>query len=91
MAFLRLIVFGFLVLSVIYLAVSWYMRSTTREELEKDWAEEHPGDDDSPERAAHITAGMAAYQKGIRPKLVLLVYIIPAIAIAAIMILTNAY
>lgn len=90
MAFVRLIVFGFLVLSVIYLAVSWYMRSTTLEELEERWAEDHPGGGDSDARAAYIADGMAAYKAGLRPKLVLLVYIIPTIAIAVILFIINA-
>ena len=39
-ALLRLIVFGFLFLSVIYLSLSWYSRSIRREKLEDSWAEE---------------------------------------------------
>lgn len=89
MAFIRLIVFGFVILSVIYLAVSWYMRSTTREELEERWDEENPGGDRAA-REAHVRKGMAEYQAGIRPKLVLLVYIIPTIAIALILFFINA-
>jgi hypothetical protein len=91
MAFFRLIVFGFLALSVIYLVVSIYSRSIRREKLEKHWAEDHPGDDDSPERDAYIEDGMIAYQNGLRRKLILLVYIIPTITVAVTMIIINAY
>jgi len=90
MAFARLFVFGFLALSVIYLAVSVYSRSLRRENLENDWAEEHPGDDESPEREAFIEAGMTEYNSSLRRKLILLVYIIPLIAILAISIIVNA-
>ncbi len=87
---IRLIVFGFLALSVVYLAVSVYSRSVRREKLEKRWAEDHPGVDDSPERDAYIDEGMTRYNQGLRRKLILLVYIIPAIAIAVTMFIINA-
>lgn len=90
MGLVRLVVFGFLFLSVIYLAISFYARSVNRERLEKVWAEEHPGDEDSAEREAHIRDGMLAYQTGFRRKLIWLVYIIPTIVVAAILIITNA-
>ena len=87
---IRLIVFGFLALSVVYLAVSFYSRSVRREKLEKRWAEDHPGDDDSPERDAYIEGGMVDYQNELRRKLILLVYIIPAIVVAVTMFIVNA-
>ncbi|TYB82209.1 hypothetical protein [Maritimibacter fusiformis] len=90
MGFIRLIIFGFLLLSVIYVAISIYSRSIRREKLEDRWAEEHPGDMESPERDAYIETGMTEYQNSIRPKLVLLVYIIPTIAVGLILYLTNA-
>jgi hypothetical protein len=90
MAFARLFVFGFLVLSVVYLAVALYSRSVRREKLEKRWAEDHPGDETSPERAAYIEAGMAEYNASIRPKLIALVYVIPTLAVIVIAIIVNA-
>ncbi len=90
MGFIRLIISGFLLLSVIYVAISIYSRSIRREKLEDRWAEEHPGDMESPERDAYIETGMTEYQNSIRPKLVLLVYIIPTIAVGLILYLTNA-
>jgi hypothetical protein len=87
---IRLIVFGFLALSVVYIAVWFYSRSIRREKLEDRWAEDHPGVDDSPERDAYIEQGMIDYQQGLRPKLILLVYIVPAIAIAVTMFFVNA-
>ncbi len=89
MAFARLFVFGFLVLSVVYLAVSLYARSLRRENLEDEWAEHHPGDDSSPERAAFIEKGMEQYNASIRPKLIALVYVIPLVAMFAIIIIVN--
>ena len=90
MAFARLFVFGFLALSILYLAISVYSRSIRREKLEDRWAEDHPDDDDSPERAAFIEAGMAEYNASLRPKLIALVYVIPTVAVIAIAIIVNA-
>lgn len=90
MVFVRFILFLFLILSAVYFAVSLYSRSIRREKLEDSWKEDHPGDDASPEREAYIEAGMAEYQHGLRRKLILLVYVIPTIAIVAILIITNA-
>lgn len=90
MGFIRLIVFGFLLLSVIYVAVSIYSRSIRREKLEDRWAEENPDDMESAARDAYIESGMIEYQNSIRPKLVLLVYVIPTLAIGIILYLTNA-
>lgn len=90
MGFIRLIIFGFLLLSVIYFAISIYSRSIRREKLEDRWAEENPDDMESEARSAYIENGMAEYQNSIRPKLVLLVYVIPTLAIGIILYLTNA-
>jgi len=87
---LRLLVFGFLGLSVVYWAVSLYSRSICRERLEDEWAEDHPGEENSPERDVFIEEGMLSYQSGLRRKLILLVYIIPALLVAVAVVVTNA-
>lgn len=89
MSFVRLVVFGFLALSVIYLSLSVYFRSVRRENLEDDWAENHPTGGDQSDRDDYIDRGMKEYSGSIRKKLILLVYIIPLIAIAVIQYLTN--
>ena len=91
MGFVRLVVFGFIFLSVVYAMVWFYSRSVRREKLEDQWAEENPGNTDSPERDGFITEGMERYHNGIRPKLILLVYVVPTILVAAIHILTTYY
>lgn len=88
-ALLRLFVFGFIGLSVVYLLVSVYSRSVRRESLEKEWDAEHPDGGDRDARDAYIEDGMMDYQKSLRRKLVLLVYIVPAIAVAVVIYLTN--
>lgn len=84
-ALIRLAVFGFLGLTVMYFLVSIYSRSTRREELEKVWdAAQGPG-----ARDEFIDEGMAAYEKGLRKKLIWLVYVIPTLAVIAAVYLLN--
>ncbi len=84
-AMFRLALFGYLGLTVMYFLVSIYSRSTQREELEKEWdAAQGPGD-----REDFITAGMAVYEKGLRKKLIWLVYVIPTLAVIAAVYLLN--
>lgn len=81
----RLVVFGFVALSVVYLLVSVYSRSVERERLEKEW---DAGGVDQ-DRDAYISEGMRHYQHGLRRKLIALVYVIPAVAIAIIVYVVN--
>lgn len=90
MAVIRLAVIGFVILTIAYLALSWYSRSLRRERLENDWAEDHPGDLESSERAAYIADGMAKYENGLRKKLILLVYVVPITALAVLLYVINA-
>ena len=84
-AFARLMVVGFVVLTVIYFAVSLYSRSVRREKLEREWQEQgRPGDKD-----AYIQAGMTDYEHSLRRKLILLVYVIPPVTVAVIIYVTN--
>lgn len=84
-AFIRLAVFGFIGLSVVYLLVSVYSRSLRREKLEKRFDRGGiPGD-----RATYIRHGMAMYEKSRRRRLILLVYIIPMAVMAVTIYLVN--
>ena len=90
MGLVRLVIFGFIGMSVLYVLLTIYSRSLRREKLEKSWAEDNPGGDVTG-RAAYVERGMQEYNSSIRPKLLLLVYVVPAILIAAIHILTTYY
>ncbi len=82
---LRLAVFGFLGLSVVYVLVSVYSRSVRREELEKEW-------DEGPKQGSRedfIEKGMIEYQGSLRRKLIVLVYIIPLAAIIGLLYVMN--
>lgn len=90
MALVRLVIFGGIALTVLYLAVGWFARSTRRERLEKEWDAANPGGDPA-ERAAFVEKGMAEYHASLRPKLVLLVYVVPVLAALALIYLINFY
>jgi len=89
MGFVRLVVFGFLALSVIYLSIAIYSRSVRREKLEDAWDEEHPGSTDMTARDAYVAKGIAAYNASYRPKLIGLVYVVPTVIVASIVYITN--
>ncbi len=85
LALLRLVVFGFIILTIIYVSVSVYSRSVRRGKLLKDWQDTgRPGDKD-----AYIEAGMAQYQHSLRRRLIWLVYIVPTGMIALIIYVMN--
>jgi hypothetical protein len=89
MALIRLVIFGFIAMTVVYVALSVYSASLRREKLEKRWAEDHPGDEESSERSVYVEDGMEKYRHGLRRKLIVLVYIIPTILVIAALIITN--
>lgn len=85
LAFLRLVVFGFLILSVIYVVVSFWSRATRRRKLEREWeATGRPGD-----KETYLTEGMAQYDRSFRRKLIVLIYVVPVVVVAAIIYVTN--
>ncbi len=84
-AILEALALGFLILTVVYVLVSVYARSVQREKLEKEWdAGGIPG-----ERQAFVDAGMARYAHSLRRKLIVLVYVLPALAVAMVIYLIN--
>ena len=89
MGFIRLVVLGFVVLTVIFICVSLYSRSIRRERLEKDWDANPPEGADAAGRSAYVEQGMAEYFSGFRRRLVLLVYVVPTVVVGVIFYLTN--
>lgn len=90
-AIIRLLVFGLIVLSVVYLLVSLYSRSERREKLEKAW-DTDPAREGLPkdQRDAYIEAGVAAYNHSLRRKLIVLVYVIPILLVSVTVYLVNS-
>lgn len=89
-AFVRLAVFGFIAMTIMYVLLSIYSRSVERERLEKEWDGEQGGGE-SAARDAYIEAGMRDYQKSLRAKLIWLVYVVPTLAVLVLIYLTNIY
>ncbi|MEM7076396.1 MAG: hypothetical protein AAGA28_13730 [Pseudomonadota bacterium] len=84
-ALARLLIIGFVVLTVIFFCLSYYSRSVRRGKLETWWEEEgRPGD-----REAYIRKGLEQYEGSLRRKLIWGVYVIPLSAIALTVYLTN--
>ncbi len=87
---LRSLVFAFIGLSVVYILVSIYSRSVRREKLEKAWDTDPAREGAATaDRDAYIKGGMAAYEMGLRKKLIWLVYVLPAVAMAMIIYFVN--
>ncbi len=86
MQFLKLFIFGFLALAVIYICVSLYSRSVRRERLENRW-ERQPVEGMT--REDYITEGMEKYDSGLRKRLILLVFIIPPALVGIIYYFVN--
>ncbi|ABA77906.1 hypothetical protein GQF56_13335 [Rhodobacter sphaeroides] len=80
LGFLKLALVGFVLLTILYVLIRIYARSLRREALENEYDEGHG---DGP-REAYIEAGMRDYEHSLRKKLILLVYIVPAIIFAAV-------
>lgn len=86
MPFVKLVVFGFLALAVIYLCISLYSRSVRREKLENGW-EAAPVEGMT--REDYIAEGMAKYESGLRKRLILLVFVIPPVIVGTIIYFIN--
>ena len=87
--FVKLMVFGFIGLSVVYLVLRIYMRSVKRENLEKEWDANPPEGQGDTERDAFIAEGMRAYDRGLHNRLLWLVYILPMVALTVIIYFIN--
>lgn len=84
-ALARLMVVGFIVLSVIYVCLSLYSRAVRKGKLRAEWYE-GPQEQSLDE---FLDEGLAEYDKSLRRKLILSVYIIPVILMSVIIYLTN--
>ncbi len=82
---IRLIFMLLIVLTVVYIILSLWSRRTRRRKLETYWDEKgHKGD-----RDAFITRGLRQYDRSIRRKLLLAVYIVPLLLIAVLIYVMN--
>ncbi|MES2665227.1 MAG: hypothetical protein V4712_03955 [Pseudomonadota bacterium] len=84
LGFFRLMLFGAIAMTVVYVLVSVYSRSVRRESLEKKFDAGEAEGDAAGDRDAYIAQGMQAYERGLRRKLIWLVYIIPAVVFTTV-------
>lgn len=85
LGWLRLLFFALIGLTIVYVLVSIYSRSVRREKLEEAFdAGDRQGD-----REEFIRQGLAAYDRGLRKKLLLLIYVVPLAAMVAIAAAVN--
>jgi len=81
----RLLIFGFLFLSLVYVVVSLWSRSVRAAKLRSEWiGSGQPGDKES-----FVQGGLKEYDGSIRRKLILLVYIVPVAIVGTIIYMTN--
>ena len=90
MGWLRLAFVLYVALTIIYFLTSIYSRSVRREKLEKEW-DTDPAREGVPqdERRAFIETGMVHYDKGLKRRLLWLIYIIPTIGFALTIYFIN--
>lgn len=89
-AFIRLFSMGFIVLTVIYVCLSFYSRAVRRSKLKAQWNLEGLDPQTTRgDRDEYIQKGLEEYDGSVRRKLILGVYVIPTVLIAVIIYLTN--
>ncbi len=92
MGWLRLAFFLYVGLTIAYFLTSIYSRSVRREKLEKEWDTDPSREGVSQgERTAFIEAGMVAYDKGLKKRLLWLIYILPTVGFLATIYFVNWY
>lgn len=85
LALVRLVVMGFVFLTVIYVCLSLYSRAVRKSKLRKKW---HDGKQ-LVDRDTFVQRGLERYDGSIRRKLILGVYVVPMVLVAVIIYLTN--
>lgn len=89
-ALARLLFMGFIVLTVIYVCLSFYSRAVRRSKLKAQWnLEGLDGQATRGNQDEFVRKGLEEYDGSVRRKLILGVYIIPTVLIAVIIYVTN--
>jgi Ca2+/Na+ antiporter len=82
---IRLVGLAFVVLTVIYICLSFYSRAVRRGKLEAEWLE---GGQDV-DRDTFVQEGLTRYDSSLRRKLILGVYVVPTLLVMLLIYLTN--
>ncbi|MEL7013727.1 MAG: hypothetical protein AAFO72_10665 [Pseudomonadota bacterium] len=88
MNFVRLLILALVVSTVVYFSVAWFLRSTRRERLEKEWDADNPGGDPA-ERRRDVEEGVQAFTQSFAYRALWLIYILPVLAIGYTLAMTN--
>ncbi len=89
-AFFRLILFLLIAEAAFYLLLRVYLRSLQRERLEDIWNERHPAmPGNSPARRAFVRRAMTGFERTLRSRLLLLVFVLPNLAVMGIIYWVN--
>jgi hypothetical protein len=90
MGWLKLAFFMYVGLTIIHFVTGIYSRSVRREKLEKEW-DTDPAREGVPadERQAFIETGMIAYDKGLKKRLLWLIYVVPTLGFLATIYVIN--
>lgn len=89
-ALFRLILFLLIAEAVFYWLLRVYLRSLRRERLEERWDSRHPAmAGDTPARRAFVRKGMAGFDRTLRSRLLLLVFVLPNLAVMGIVYWVN--
>ena len=82
----------YVALTLVYFVAGIYSRSVRREKLEKEW-DSDPAREGAPvaDRSAFVATGLLAYDKGLKKRLLWLIYILPTIGFAAVIYYINWY
>ena len=92
MGWLRLAFFMYVGLTIAYFVAGIYSRSVRREKLEKAWdGDPARAGQTAEERRAFIEAGMVQYDKGLKRRLLWLIYILPTIGFLVTIYFINWY
>lgn len=89
-AFIRLILFLLIIEAVFYLLLRVYIRSLRRERLEETWDTRHPVmPGNTPARREFVRRSMTGFDRTMRSRLLLLVFVLPNLAIMGIIYWVN--
>lgn len=90
MALIRLWLFMIAVQLLFYVLLRIYVRSQQIERLENRWDARHPDRaGDSVARRAFIGKAMVGFEKSLKSRLTLLVFVLPTLAVLGIVYLVN--
>lgn len=89
-AFVRLILFLLVAEVLAYLLLRLYLRSLAAERLEDVWDTRHPArTGDGPARRVFVRRSLAGFDRTLRSRLLLLVFVLPNLAVLGIIYLVN--